>query len=432
MMAGLLCYLRFARTRRWPLYIASLVCTAAGLTAKENAIVFPLIVAAAWYWVTPVLGRSEPQDERGALSTMHPRHSVWLLAPYFLLLVPYLLWRHHALGGFPVPPSSFYYHSPADPGFAWWLLAKMACVFFALVFQLPLAYPTEVFLARIPAAATGAFVLTVVLGLLIIRFVRGRHDDRWRRLGCFAIAWAFIALLPTAPLIVGPHYFYFPLAGMMLLYLVVWQRLTDAGRPRWFARRRLRKAIPVVAVALSILWIQGFLSLFTRVSRADTELTDRVAELVGEPADGTRIFLIDVPFWMTHCKTRHMLRWPDSRFEIHQLTIAPYAMKFPNTISRLEQPDDRTLRLIAADRPYLSAILGFIAFPDYLRNDSVTTGLVVPARGYRVEFGNVEPFGPRRDNCLRDITFYFDEPLVSPDNIFIRYADRRLERIAPR
>jgi hypothetical protein len=104
--------------------------------------------------------------------------------------------------------------------------------------------------------------------------------------------------------------------------------------------------------------------------------------------------------------------------------------KTPETVSRIERPDARTLRMTAADRPYLSGVLGLIAFPPHERYDAVTTGVVVPANGYRVEFTRVEPFGEHGEPCLRTITFHFDKPFDTPGNVFLRFTGGRLERMA--
>jgi len=346
MMAGLWAYLRFARTRAWAYYVVSLVAAAIGLLAKENAIVFALIVFAAWLWVVP-----------------RPRPRAWSFIPFALLVGLYLVLRNHALGGFPLPPSSFYYHSPSEPGFVWWAMAKSASVFFCLLSNLGPGYPAEVLLARHPGITVVVFAVTAALALWLLWFARGNQRDEWRGCAFFAIAWIIVGMLPTAPIFVVPLYFYFSMAGVCLLFLVIWQRLTERGRPRWLMRP-------------------------PRAGRWSRRLVNNVVAKVGEPTEGLRICAIDLPFMGAHMKVALKLRWPGRHFEFHIMSVSPYFGKGPPAISRLEQTDARTLQLTALGWPYWAGADGVLAVGDR-GPDKIKAGQVLEARGYRVEIAEV-------------------------------------------
>ena len=410
MMAGVWAWLRFAKTRTRGYYALTIAAMAVGLLAKENAVVFPGLVFAAWLWLAP-----------------RPRPSIVWFVPYVVLVAGYLVLRGRILGGFPLPPPMFYYHSPTEPGFVWWLLAKCICVFYALLTGLCLMYPAEMLLWRNPRALAVATVATVAVATLLFRFVRGRRDDPWRRLAYFAIAWIVITLAPTAPIFVAAIYFYFPLAGIVLLYLVIWQRLVECGRPRWLARRLWRQAVLAALIVLCMAWLQVGNAIFGLGSRVTRRLNDQLAE-VAEPIDGARLYVIDLPPLASSAKIDLGLRRPECRFELHMFSVAPYIVKIPPTVSRVEQLDDRTLRVTALQKPYLSGVDALAASGDRLA-DPIHAGLILEAPGYRFEFTKVEPGGLFGRNCVRQYTVRFDEPLDRPGNRFIRYQNGRFERI---
>lgn len=411
MMAALWAYLRFARTGVWIYYVLSLVAVAGGLLAKENAVVLPLILGAAWMWVVP-----------------RPRRSGWLLAPYATLVVFYLLYRSHVLGGVSLPPQSFYYHPPSEPGFAWWAMGKAVCVFYALLFQLPLNWPLELVLGHMPVVSVPLLAIAGAITFWLFRVVRGKREDIWRRLGWFAAAWIVAAMAPTAPLLLAPLYFYFSLAGVCLLYLVIWQRLAERGRPRWLCRPGWRKAVPVILAGFSLLLLEVGNFLLIHISRASRRVVDQVAAEVGEPAEGVRLYVVDLPVIAAHMKAALELRWPGRPFEFHFLTLSPGRAAAGSAVSRLEQVDDRTLRLTALGRPYYSQPFGILALDDRMR-DAFGAGRMWPARGYRVELAQVEPVGHWRFEAVRQFLFHFDDPLASPEKYFLRFSNGRLERV---
>ena len=118
-----------------------------------------------------------------------PRPAAWVFVPFIVLAAGYLVWRSHVLGGFPLPPPSFYYHSPSEPGFVWWAVAKSVCIFFSLLTHVSLMYPAEMLLWHHPAILAVAALLTAGVAVLLFRLVRGGRDDPWRRLAYFAVAW---------------------------------------------------------------------------------------------------------------------------------------------------------------------------------------------------------------------------------------------------
>jgi hypothetical protein len=411
MLAALWGFVRFSKTRQWPHYALSVGATVAGLMAKENAIVLPLVLLAAWWWVVP-----------------RPRPAVWLLVPHAALAALYLPWRYHVLGGFPLPPLSFYYHPPTEPGFVWWALAKAALVFYALLFQLPLGFPADLALSRAPAITLAMLAVAVLIALWLARVVGGERDDEWRRGGCFAVTWIVLGLLPTAPIFMVGFYFYFPLGGACLLYLVIWHRLIERGHPRWLSRPRLQRAIPVATACLFAL-VPPTLSWFLVLAGREVGRTiDQVAAQIGEPRDGLRIYGLDVPITGGWAKSALELRWPGRRFEFHILTGSPYFLPAAKPNTRIEQLDARTLRLTATGWPYFSGIFGLLITGEQAR-DAIRAGNVWPVRGYRIEITQDELFGRRPQRCVRQLVLHFDQPLASPDNVFLQFYARRVEKI---
>ena len=412
MMGSLWAYLRFAKTGNRVLQVASVAIAAAGLLAKENVVVFPLILLAAWLWAVP-----------------KPRPSAGSLLPYAALVLFYLPLRCWVLDGFPLPPPCFYYHSPTEPGFFWWALGKTVCVFYDLVFQLPLSYPIELVLARHRIAVLTLLAVAAAIALYLVRLIRADRDDLWRRMGYFAIAWTALTLLPTAPFLVAPFYFYFSLAGVCLLYLVIWDRLIERRRPRWLSLPLWRKAVPIVVAVLMTIRLETSNLILVLGSQLSRRVVDRLAAEVGEPLDGLRIYAVDLPVVTAWMKSALQLHWPGRRFEFHVLSVSPYFLPQGKLISRLEQVDQRTLRLTVRDRPYFSGVFGLIVFGDGNR-EAIAAGHIWPAPGYRVEIGQDEIFGPWRHKCVRQFVFHFDEPIASPRNLFLRFAGEEWERIA--
>lgn len=411
MTVGLWAWLRFGRTRAWGYYALSMATMVVGLLGKENAIVFPAILFAAWVWIVP-----------------RPRPAIWVFVPFVLIAAAYLVWRSHTLGGFPLPPPSFYYHSPKEPGFIWWAIAKSVCVFIALLTHLWLTYPAEMLLVRHPVILAGATLFAAAAGVWLVRFVRGARDDSWRRLAWFAVAWIVIALAPTAPIFVAPIYFYFPLAGIVILYLVIWQRLAERGRPRWLARGWGRRVVPIAVLVLFVGFSQVVNALFLKGSRATRSMFNQIVEAVGAPADGDRLFLIDTPWLAGYAKIALRFQYPDRDFEVHLLSASPYLLKTPPAVSRLEQTDERTFRITALGRPYLSGIDGTLASGDR-PPDKIEAGQVLEAPGYRVVHAQVEKGGLFDLNCVRQFVFRFDEPLASPRNHFLRFVNGRFQKV---
>ena len=411
MLAALWSFVRFAKTHKWTYYGLSVGMAWLGMLAKENAVILPLVLLAAWLWVVP-----------------RPRPALWWLVPYAVLVALYLLVRDHALGGFPLPPRSFYYHPPTEPGFVWWALGKMVLVFYALLFQLPLGFPADLALSRAPSVSIALLAVAIPIALWLVRVVRGERDDEWRRRGYFAAAWIVLGLLPTAPISTFGLYFYFPLGGVCLFYLVIWQRLIERGHPRWLSRPRWRKAVPIVTASLFALGPLALSWILVLASRDASRTMDQVAAQVGEPRDGLRIYALDLPITASWTRSALELRWPGRRFEFHVLTISPYLLHTSKPNTRIEQLDARTVRLTATGWPYFSGIFGLL-ITDARARDSLRAGNVWPARGYRLEVTQDEFFGRRPQRCVRQLVLHFDQPLASPDNVFLQFYDRCVERL---
>ena len=411
MMASLWACLRFARTGRLSLYVLSVATAAVGLLAKENAVILPLIALAAWLWLVP-----------------RPRPSAWSLVPYAALVIVYLPLRYWILGGFPLPPPSFYYHSPSEPGFVWWALGKAVCLFYDMVFQLPLAFPFDLVLARHPGVIIALLIPAVGIAEWLLHLIRTDPDISRRRLACFAVAWIVLGLLPTAPLMLFGLYFYFPIGGIILLYLTIWMRLAEGGRPRWLNRKRPRRVLLISVAMLLTFWLEMGNAALIVMGQSARWFVDQIVAEVGKPKQGLRIHIVDLPLLAGPIKDALQLHWPGREFEIHALSITPYLAPVGRPISQLDQLDSQTLRLTALGRPYLSGIIGLIAIGAQHR-ETIKAGQIWPVRGYRIEITQEGRGDPWHMNGFRQFVFHFDEAMASPRNVFLRFVDGKVERI---
>lgn len=403
MMVALWSYLHFARGGGGRFYFLSLGTAFLALFSKENAIVLPILMLAMW-----------------RLAPLRSRLSFKWLFPYFLITIPYLALRTKALGGFPLPISSPFYHAWNEPGFLSWAIAKATCVFYSLLLQVPMIFPIELHLVKTPWLLVALIPTACLIAGWIARVINARNDDA-KRIGWLAVVWAVVFMLPTAPLMTAPFYFYFSLAGITLLYLVIWTRLSECDRQLWINRFRYRKIIAGSLIAFFFLVLQGENGVIVKMSRVDKHLLDQIGEQLPAGSEPTELYLIDSPFTTGPPKVAFQLFWPEHPLRLY--ILSPYPEKFPWDVneSAIRQTDPFTLELTALGAPYYSGTYGLLTMGFGART-FIGEGREFTSDGYKVNLAEVVQFGPYHLNFVKRLVFQFQRPLKSPGKLFMRYV----------
>jgi len=412
MMVSLWTFLRFSRSHRITPYVLSLTAGLFGLLSKETAVVLPLLLTAAWKFRL----------------NQHRCSFLWL-APHYLLLIPYLTTRAMILGGFPVPPSSIYYHSLDDPGFALWAFAKATAVFYDLFLHMPLVFPTEMLLEQRPfiLALLAAGALTLALKASFI--IRRHPDTRVRRTAFFALCWAVLPMLPTAPILIAPIYFYFALAGVTLFYLTLWECLSRPGHILDPSHDKRRKRLIYGLLISFALALQVGNGLYISGSLHAKRLLNQIADTVRSYPPAQKVYLIDSPFISGPSKAGFELLWPRHPFELYFLSVHPQEWRRTGAPSRIRQLDPYTLEITAVDRPY-AAVGGAFAMGTTERS-TIQSGAVFKTDDYSITLTEVTTSGPRGLRGVKQFVFRFETPIKSPGKLFFFYRDGSFHSFNP-
>ncbi|MBI5589756.1 MAG: hypothetical protein HY881_04660 [Deltaproteobacteria bacterium] len=407
MMVALWSYLRFARGGGGIFYFLSLGTASLALFSKENALVLPFIILAVW-----------------RLVLLRPRLSFGWQLPYFLITIPYLALRTKALGGFPLPISSPFYHSWNEPGFLTWAMAKATCVFYSLLLHVPMIFPIELFLVKTPWLIVPLILVACLIAGWIVMLIHAGDDNALRRTGWLAVVWVVVSVLPTAPLLVAPFYFYFPLAGITLLYLVIWNRLSERGRPLWITRSRQRKIMAVSLIAFFCIGLQAANGMFVAMSREAKRLLGQIGEQLPAGTEPIDLYLVDSPFVTGPPKAALQLFWPKHLFKLYILSPYPAKHDWDEVESMIKRTDPFTLELTAIDAPYYSGIYGILTM-GFSERAFIKEGREYATDGYKVKLAEVVQSGPYRLNFVKRLVFRFERPINSPGNLFLRYDKDR-------
>jgi hypothetical protein len=352
LLAGTLCFGRF---RGWPGFghglasspggarwaIASVLFFMLALGCRENAIMFPLVVAAVEFVVWRRRKRSA-------------------LALYGVLLViaaAFLALRAASLGGAGIPPRP-YVVSPTDPDFFRFIADKSLYTLlgeFLLIPSVPiggLAY----FQAR-PVLFYGLAV--VPLALLVVACIRARH----RPLEWLGPAWLVGFMLPILPVFPSPHHLYLPGVGWAIVALVLLRDISLAAPQavRW--RRRLRLAAGVGATALTAAVFAVVTYYFSLVFATGQAVEDCVAEeVVAAPGglhDGDVLYMANLPVVAHYTKLAVEQRTGRHGLRVLPLTWSPRLLGAA-TPSELHWADQRTLDVRVVQDRYFDGPLGLL------------------------------------------------------------------------
>lgn len=371
LLAALLCHVRcgFDRTggvvavRIAPL-AAALVFWAAALFAREAAIVFPLLA----------IGLDLCYGGRAALVRRWPVHALTAA-----LAVGYVAWRFLIFPRGDMPTG--YLQAPAGVAYIWWALSKYVQSIAVVLAQLPLYAPLDYFDRWTPGmiGAHLALLSVIVLVLVVYLPVARRERGRW-----FGPLWLAVGLLPVVPIATSPHFAYAPFVGYALATPIFLRGLSPRGR--------------ALAAVTMVVFLGGMFALQRHLIRMQLRTEQLVVADVLEsttapaPADGSTLFLIDLPVSATFSVFALREAWGLSDLDGYALTTSyVYEARGPTRIERVgecsievscappgwfSQPFDRwLLRLAGRKEPFAAGTIASTPHFDATVIDAQASGV---------------------------------------------------------
>lgn len=219
---------------------------AVALGAKETAMVFPLLLTAA-YLLLPVTTSGQDSNPRRLRLA---RQLTVLLAPYLLLVALDVAYRHLVLGAEAMGGN----WAGIALGTRLWTAPRLILSYLTLPLRFAsLTVCDDYALSTGPdpasIAAAGAIILLLVAVALSLR--------RWPQLS-FGILWMLVSLLPALNVVPILHYradrfFYFPFIGWSLAVVTIAQWAANAFVPAENAARVRRWAVIAGSATLLVL-----------------------------------------------------------------------------------------------------------------------------------------------------------------------------------
>ncbi len=373
--------------------VLAVLCYALALGCRENAILFPLAC-----WLGDILCGSPRRRWR------------WEHGAMLLVAGAYLLLRHHALGGFPVPPPPYLTRPEPTFEFAMFLLQKAgvyALGLFCLVPIVPIG--SQVYFAQRPEIFYGLFAAVVAATFVVWAAHRFRPALLW------PVAWMGCMFLPVMPVFASPHHIYLPGVGMVLIVAAA-LRLPAGLRlpPGAFARAARAAGHAVLAVLLAVTgtltWCMGF--AFVKGTLAEDLFIRDVVCCGDPPREGDELFFINMPVLAYYCipAMRQQLGLRDLRG--HVLTFAPdlLGMDVPGEVEVL---DRQRLRLrTGGEARYLEGTTGTMLLGVMGMQDAVARGRPIEAGLFTAIPTDIDERG------VRELELVFKAPLDSPNYRF--------------
>ncbi|MEA3401813.1 MAG: hypothetical protein U9R79_11285 [Armatimonadota bacterium] len=144
--------------------------------------------------------------------------------------------------------------------------------------------------AVVPAAVIASRALIGLLAAASV-YLLVRGSDRVR----FAVAWMYLAFLPTAPFVYeyarAPRYLYLPSAGLALLFGIA---VASAVR-RWPGRGLAITAVAAVVLAANLVPLGVFARSRLRDSRIRRTIAQELPRVLPDPRPGQRVGIRGVP-----------------------------------------------------------------------------------------------------------------------------------------
>jgi hypothetical protein len=375
------------RRTRWA--VGSAVLFALALGCRENAVMFPLVMAC----VEPLVWS---RRSRG----------MWILyAAFGGMLVGYLVLRGHLLGGTALPPRPYVF-PPTDPDFprfvfdkTWYYLLGQ----FLLVPCVPIA-GVLYFQERPLLFYSLAAVVGLLLLLVCLRF--------WRRApGVIGPAWLVGFAAPVLPVFASPHHLYMPGIGWALTLMVFFRGLANprptVGRVHRYARRIGTWTVLIVMLLLfarTSTWFGLALEAGHGVERCFVE------ELASSPKglhDGDTLYVANLPLIGHYARLVLEEQTGRRNLRVIPLTWAPRLLG-PARPAELTWVDDRTIDMRVEDDRYFAGTLGRIA--------REVRGSAIPDEAdFTDTYGFRVTVLERDRDGIAALRFRFARPLTDPD-----------------
>jgi hypothetical protein len=393
LLAATLCYARYAGW--WPdapvrrAWLApALLCFALALGCREHAIMWSAVMVVGDFTFRRPLRRQ--------------------LAGYFAIAAvagTYLLLRHVALGGFPLPGRP-YLMRPSDPGFVRHICEKFVYYVIGLFGFVPvLPSGWNEFFGERPFAFYGSFAFTVLILIAIARTWPRRREL------LLPLCWIVLFFAPLLPIFASNHHLYLPSAGMCWVFAIGLAALAQGeGRSRQWVAGVL---VLLNAAGLSFLTWAFSWTYRASITVEDVFLRD-VTEVRDDIKDGDHLFFINFPFYAYYAVSALKQSLPVEHLYGHVLTFSPWLSRMaqPGTVERV---GDRTLVVTAPPgegNEYLSGSGGNMLLKVMDVSRPFRPGDTVAAPHYDVFIDDADDHGIRR------LRFVFKKPLDSPEYHF--------------
>lgn len=387
LLSATLCYLN-ARERsadgriRW--ILSSIAFFILALGCRENAIVFPLLVAAL------EISGARP-GRRGRIGYL-----VALVAAAII----YLALRSYYLGGIALPPRP-YVVPPGAPDFLPFVANKL-CYYllgeFLLVPCVPLSGLS--YLTAHPAAFYGSSAVIIIL--LLTACIR-----HLRRLELLGPIWLVVSMAPVLPAFESPHHLYLPGIGWAIVIMIVLRAFGRARNAR-FQARRPRKAlmlgcITAMAVVFSGVTFFYGLALDTAQSVED-RIVDEVVSSPSPPRNGDTLYFLNLPLIGHYVRLAVEHETGVRGLRAVVLTWSPRVLGMA-TPAEWTPVNERTIEVrIAGDR-YFSGPIGVLVAQTSGRSRPIDPRETLRHNGVTVELIEADQRG------IAALRFTFDQPL---------------------
>lgn len=419
----LLATLCFARFRGWPLnehndqpprvggwLFAGLAAFfyALALGCRENAIMFPLVMAA----FEPVVGK------RGRKS------AIIFYAVLIAMAALYLVVRTQILGGASLPPRPYIF-PPTDPGFVRFIFDKMLYYLLGIFMLFPCIPIGGVpYLRTMPF--TFYFTAALVIAVLLWNLIRWRT----RSPGWLGVAWVVLFLGPLLPAFASSHHLYLPTAGSTLISWLVIREFIRAGEKKkeGDTTRSLRADLVHIGLALGGV-VFAIMSLSLPGLAIDTaqRVEDTIAaEVIASPtglSDGDTLYVANMPLVTHYLKLIVEERTGLKDLRVVPLTWSPRVLGLYGAEAQTELSwnNERSFDISISHDPYFSGVLGMLV-DEALGTDSP----LEPGKPKTFNDGEftVEMIEGDEKGITR-LRFTFDKPPIRPGSHLYWGSSRR-------
>ncbi len=368
--------------------IAALLLWVLALGCRENAVLFPLVMAVAEPF-SPRRSRRELLIVYGIAGT---------------LLAGYLGLRAYCLQGVAMPPPP-YVMPFEDPGFTRFIFDKV-CYYLIGQFLLFPVVPIGglPYLHEHPLLFYGsAAIVVLLLALVTSRLCR-------KGVGLIGPAWLVGFTIPLLPAFASPHHLYLPGIGAAIILAFVLAAFVKSHPERSKHVRRLRRYALWACVALLVTGF-GLTTFFVGLAfqtgqQVEDSVTAEVATTAGGLKSGDTIYIANLPLIAHYLQLTVEERADLDNLRVIPLTWAPRLLG-PATATELTWIDDHTIEVRVAGDRYFSGPLGELArralqhgIPDEVDR--------MADLGLRVEVLQ------RDERGISAFRFVFDRPLSDP------------------